>query len=32
MKNTGTAVYVRLYERIGKSDQYRPIPLDLASV
>lgn len=32
MKNTGTAVYVRLYERVGKSDQYKPIPLDLAAV
>ena len=32
MKNTGTAVYVRLYERIGKSEQYKPIPLDLAAV
>jgi hypothetical protein len=28
----GTAVYVRVYERIGASDQYRPIPLDLAGV
>ncbi len=32
MKNCGTAVYVRVYERIGKSDQYKPIALDLASV
>ena len=32
MKNCGTAVYIRVYERIGKSDQYKPIPLDLASV
>lgn len=29
---TGTAIYVRVYERIGASDQYRPIPLDLAGV
>lgn len=28
----GTAVYVRVYQRIGDSDQYRPIPLDLAAV
>lgn len=24
--------YVRIYERIGDTDQYRPIPLDLAAV
>jgi aminopeptidase N len=29
---TGTATYVRVYQRIGDSDQYRPIPLDLAAV
>ncbi|HBW61183.1 MAG TPA: sulfate transporter [Comamonas kerstersii] len=29
---TGTAVYVRVYERIGDSDQYKAIPLDLAAV
>lgn len=28
----GTTVYVRIYERIGDSDRYRQIPLDLASV
>lgn len=28
----GTAVYVRIYERIGSTDQYRAIPLDLAAV
>lgn len=22
--------YIRVYERIGDSDQYRPIPLDIA--
>lgn len=32
LQSVGTAVYVRVYERIGKTDQYRPIPLDLASV
>lgn len=29
---TGTAVYVRVYRRIGKTDQYQAIPLDLAAV
>jgi hypothetical protein len=29
---TGTTVYVRVYERVGDTDQYRQIPLDLASV
>lgn len=28
----GTSSYIRVYERIGDSDQYRQIPLDLASV
>lgn len=28
---TGSTVYVRVYERIGDSDKYRLIPLDLAS-
>lgn len=28
----GTTVYIRIYERIGDSDRYRQIPLDLASV
>ncbi|ACB34548.1 conserved hypothetical protein [Leptothrix cholodnii SP-6] len=28
----GSSSYVRVYERIGDSDQYRQIPLDLASV
>ncbi|MBZ9610774.1 DUF3164 family protein [Rheinheimera maricola] len=28
----GSKAYVRLYERIGDSDQYKPIPLDLAAV
>jgi hypothetical protein len=30
--STGTAIYVRVYERIGMTDQYRRIPLDIASV
>jgi hypothetical protein len=29
---TGTATYIRVYRRIGQSDQYEAIPLDLASV
>lgn len=32
IQTIGSAVYVRLYERVGESDQYRPIPLDLAAV
>lgn len=32
IQSTGTAIYVRVYERIGNSDQYRAIPLDLAAV
>lgn len=32
IQTTGTAVYVRVYERIGTTDQYRAIPLDLAAV
>ncbi|SIQ95555.1 Protein of unknown function [Aromatoleum tolulyticum] len=32
IQSTGTAIYVRVYERIGDSDQYRAIPLDLAAV
>lgn len=29
---TGSKAYVRVYERIGETDQYRPIPLDVAGV
>lgn len=32
IQSCGTAVYVRVYERIGDSEQYRPISLDLAAV
>lgn len=32
IQTLGSAVYVRVYERIGESDQYRAIPLDLAAV
>lgn len=32
IQSTGTAVYVRVYRRIGRSDQYVAIPLDLAAV
>ena len=28
----GTATYVRVYRRVGDSDQYEAIPLDLAAV
>jgi len=28
----GSKSYVRVYERIGDSDQYAPIPLDIASI
>ena len=28
----GSKSYIRLYERIGDSDQFRPISLDLAGV
>ncbi len=28
----GSTVYVRAYERVNDSDQYRPIPLDIAAV
>lgn len=31
IQSTGTAVYVRVYERIGNTDQYRAISLDMAS-
>ena len=32
IQTTGTAIYVRVYERVGDSDQYQAIPLDLAAV
>ena len=32
IQTTGTAVYIRVYERVGDSDQYKAIPLDLAAV
>ncbi len=28
----GTATYIRIYERVGDTDQYKAIPLDLAAV
>lgn len=28
----GSKSYIRVYERIGDSDQYRPISLDIAGV
>ncbi|CDL21453.1 hypothetical protein [Klebsiella pneumoniae IS53] len=27
-----TSAYIRIYERIGDTDQYRPIALDMAAV
>jgi hypothetical protein len=32
IQSAGSATYVRVYERVGQSDQYRAIPLDIASV
>lgn len=32
IQTTGSAIYVRVYERVGDSDQYKAIPLDLAAV
>lgn len=32
IQSTGTAVYVRVYKRTGDGDQYKAVPLDLASV
>ncbi len=32
IQTTGTAVYIRISERIGTTDQYKAIPLDLAAV
>ncbi|MEY2632353.1 MAG: hypothetical protein RIR00_1007 [Pseudomonadota bacterium] len=32
IQSVGTAVYVRVYHRVGDSDQYVAIPLDLAAV
>lgn len=31
IQSTGTAVYVRVYERVGSTDQYRAISLDMAT-
>jgi len=32
LKSNGTAVYIRLYKRVGTTDQYQPISLDIASL
>lgn len=32
IQSAGTAVYVRVYKRVGHSDQYIAVPLDLAAV
>jgi hypothetical protein len=29
---SGSSVYIRVYERINGTDEYRAIPLDLAAV
>lgn len=32
IKITGTTAYVRVYKRVGQTDRYDPIPLDLAAL
>ncbi|MGO2235559.1 MAG: DUF3164 family protein [Marinomonas sp.] len=32
LKSNGTAVYIRVYERIENTDQYKPISLDIAAL
>ncbi|WYX15089.1 DUF3164 family protein [Achromobacter xylosoxidans] len=32
IQTAGTSVYIRVYKRVGDSDQYQAIPLDLAAV
>lgn len=32
LQSVGTAVYIRVYERMGTTDQYRPISLDIAAL
>lgn len=32
IQSAGTAVYIRVYKRVGDSDQYQAVPLDLAAV
>ena len=32
IQSAGTCVYIRVYKRVGRSEQYRAIPLDLAAV
>ena len=32
IQSIGTATYVRVYRRVGESDQYEAVPLDLAAV
>lgn len=32
IQSAGTAVYIRVYKRIGDGDQYQAVPLDLAAV
>lgn len=32
IQSTGSATYLRVYQRVGQSDQYEAVPLDLAAV
>jgi CRISPR/Cas system Type II protein with McrA/HNH and RuvC-like nuclease domain len=32
IQSAGTAVYIRIYKRVGETDQYQAVPLDLAAV
>jgi hypothetical protein len=32
IQSAGTAVYIRIYKRVGESDQYQAVTLDLAAV
>lgn len=32
LQNVGSKSYIRVFERVGDSDEYRPIPLDIAGV
>lgn len=32
IQSAGTAVYIRVYKRVGDGDQYQAVPLDLAAV
>lgn len=32
IQTAGTAVYIRVYRRVGQTDQYESVPLDIASI